>query len=142
MKKPPRDPNAPLLPPRPVVFSAISGFLLTIAVIYFYIERLTEGVLYARSAGLAVLILGCLLLVWSERAVEKPWFSMPIPRTARFWIVWFFVAVSLPVILEVQALNSIFQVAPLRLKDWGIALGLAVAAIGWRAFGWPSKKAE
>jgi len=135
MRRPPRDPKAALLPGGDVWYSVLSGGLLTVAVLAFYHARLSEGVPYARSAGLAALIIGSLLLVWSERAVDKPWFSMPFPRTLRFWVVWVLVAVSLPVIIEVPFLASIFQVVPLRLTDWGIALGLAVVSIGWRAFG-------
>jgi Ca2+-transporting ATPase len=136
MRQPPHAPQAPLLPTRLVILSALTGLLLTAAVFGFYALQLPRGEETARSAGLAVLILGILLLTWSERAGDKAWWKMPLPRTRRFWMVWLLVASSLPVILELPTLASIFRVEPLPLKDWGRAALLALAATGWRAFGW------
>ena len=135
MRQPPRPPQSSLLPARLVGLSALTGVFLTAAVFGFYALRLSQGVERARSAGLAVLILGILLLIWSERAVDKAWWRIPFPRNCRFWFVWFLVALSLPAILEIPNLAPVFRVEPLPLKDWGWAGTLALAATGWRAFG-------
>jgi Ca2+-transporting ATPase len=135
MTRPPRDPRAELLPRRPVTVSIISGILLTGATLFLFIDRLPEGVVYARGAGMAVLILGSLLLVWAERAVDRPWWRVPFPRTFRFWTVWLSVAVSLPLILEIPVLAGVFQVAPLPPAEWARAALLALAAVGPRVFG-------
>ncbi len=137
MSRPPRDPQAPLLARVPLGLSVLSGVLLSSAVFAFYLARLPLGAIYARSAGLAVLILGCLLLVFSERSVEKAWWKMPFPKTIRFWAVWLAVALSLPIIMETPWLEGVFQVCRLTAVDWGLACLLAVAAIGWRSMGRP-----
>jgi Ca2+-transporting ATPase len=139
MSKPPRDPKAPLLPLGSVILSALSGIFLSGVVLAFYLVRLPLGVVHARSAGLAVLILGSLLLVFSERAMDQPWWKVPFPRTARFWVVWLAVALSLPVIMETPWLEGVFQVERLSLEDWGWAALLACAAIGWRSLGFGSR---
>ncbi len=135
MRRPPRDPHAPLLSLPRVLLSALTGVFLTAAVLGFYVTRLPQGEIVARSAGMAVLILGILLLIWSERAVDKPWWEMPFPRTRRFWIIGCLVGLSLPAILEFQPLASVFRMAPLAPGDWERAALLAFAAVGWRMFG-------
>ncbi len=128
--------RASILPRGPVILSSISGIALSIAVFTFFHMRLPIGIVYARSSGMAVLILGCLLLVFSERAVDKAWWKMPFPRTRRFWTVWLIVALSLPAIMEIPWLEDIFQVCRLTPLDWGWAVLLALVAVGWRSFGW------
>jgi len=108
---------------------------LTATVLGFYVARLSQGEIAARSAGMAVLILGILLLIWSERAADKPWWKMPFPRTRRFWVIGCLVGLSLPAILEFQPLASVFRMEPLALGDWERAALLAFAAVGWRMFG-------
>ncbi|HVZ79160.1 MAG TPA: cation transporting ATPase C-terminal domain-containing protein, partial [bacterium] len=134
---PPRDPAAPFLSRPEVLRSALSGLLLTLATLAFFARRLPAGEAYARGAGLTVLVLGILLLTWAERAGVRPWWKVPWPRTAVFWVVLPLVAASLVLILEVPALAGVFRVAPLSPKDGAIACGLAWAAVGWRAWGRP-----
>ena len=141
MSKPPRDPRASLLSRGSVILSVLSGTFLSGAVLTFYLYSLPMGVVHARSAGLATLILGSLLLVFSERAMEQAWWKMPFPSTARFWVVWLAVALSLPVIMETPWLESVFQVERLSLGDWGRAALLAFATVGWRMFGLGKKEA-
>jgi Ca2+-transporting ATPase len=137
MTKPPRDPAAPLLARGPILGSVLTGTLLTLAVLAFYFLRLPRGEAYARSAGLALLILGVLLLIWAERAGEKSWWKAGLPRTSRFWTVFLLVALSLPLILQVPSVASSFRVASLEAFDWGWAALGALAAVGWRAPGFP-----
>ncbi|HUO57094.1 MAG TPA: HAD-IC family P-type ATPase, partial [bacterium] len=142
MERPPRDPEAELLEKGPVWVSVISGMLLTSAVLWNFVTHLSQGLVYARSAGMAVLIMGSLLLVWAERAVDKPWWKLPFPRTKRFWTVWLAVALTLPAIMEIPWLEEIFQVTGISLADWGRAALLALAVIGWRAVGIPGHRGK
>jgi Ca2+-transporting ATPase len=135
MQKPPRDPQAELLPMGQVWVSLITGTFLTAAVMSMFLLHLSQGLVYARSTGMAALILGSLVLVWAERAVDKAWWRMPFPRTRRFWTVWLAVALSLPAIMEIHWLESVFQVTRISLSDWGLAALLPFTAIGWRMFG-------
>jgi Ca2+-transporting ATPase len=135
MRRPPRDPRRPLLPWTLILPSVLSGVLLTLACLLLYAWRQPAGEVPARSQALAVLVLGSLLLVWSERAKDGPWNRMPFPRGARFWIVYLPVAASLPIFMEIPAFASALRVAPLRLRDWGLCLLLASSSVVWRVFG-------
>jgi hypothetical protein len=63
MKRPPRDPHAPLIRRPQVIRSAFSGALLTVAALVEYAARLDRGETYARAAAMVVVILGSLFLV-------------------------------------------------------------------------------
>jgi Ca2+-transporting ATPase len=133
MRRPPRSPRAPLVPRRLVRRSLLSGATLMFAAFWAYAAHLGEGLAYARSMGVAVLIAGSLLLVWAERAGDRPLLTMPLPRSWRFWGVWGGVALSLPLFMYVPAIAGVFQIEPLRADDWALVVGLALASVIWRA---------
>jgi Ca2+-transporting ATPase len=139
MLRPPRDPRAPLVPPRLVLRSLLSGAILAAGAFWAYVAHLGAGVAYARSLGVAVIVAGSLLLVWAERATEGSFLAMPLPRSLRFWLVWGLVALSLPVFMRVPWTRAVFQIQPLGAEDWGIVLGIAVASVAWRAIPWPGR---
>ncbi len=138
MRRPPRDPGEPLVPLGLAALSLASGALLTAGALWAYAAHLAEGVAYARSLGVAVVVAGSLCFVWTERARGKPLLSMPFPRTLRFWMVWGLVAISLPVFMHVPAIASVFQIQPLLPSDWALVLALALGSIAWRAVPWRS----
>ncbi len=133
MRRPPRDPRQPLVPGRLAARSLASGALLTAAALWAYVAHLPEGVAYARSLGVAVVVAGSLCFVWAERAMGKPFLSVPMPRTRRFWVVWLLVAASLPVFMHVPATAAVFQMQPLHSSDWALVLALAAGSVAWRA---------
>jgi hypothetical protein len=110
------------------------------AAFWAYAGHLGQGVEYARSLGIAVVIAGSLLLVWAERAGDRSLFSAPLPRTWQFWMVWGGVALSLPVFMHVPAIAGIFQIVPLSLRDWALVAGVSAAAVAWRAV--PARRRE
>ena len=135
MRRPPRDPRAPLLPRPMVVRSVASGVLITATALLLYVLRLPAGETVARGVALAALVSGSLLLVFAERAFDAPWSSTPLPRTARFWGIWAVAALSLPLALEAPPIARLMRAGPLSMTDWLLALGCAAASVGWRAFG-------
>ena len=142
MRRPPRDPESPLLPLQLALPSLLSGMILTAAAFGMYWMRLETGESDARSGAIVVLILGSLVLIWAERAADRPWYSVPWPRTARFWMVWSFVAVSLPLFMHIPPIAQTLGIGPLRIRDWMLAAGLAIASVGWRACGTSWLKAK
>jgi Ca2+-transporting ATPase len=125
MRRPPRPPGAPILPRRPLALSLLSGAMLAGAALCLYSERLALGEAAARSAAMAVVIAGGLLLVLAERGARG---------SARLFVVCGVVALSLPLAIYFAPLASALQLAPLGLAGWTWALLLAVAAVGWRRF--------
>jgi len=136
MRRPPRDPRAPLLSRGLAIRSLLSGATLMVAALWAYASHLPEGVEYARSLGIAVLIAGSLLLVWVERAGDRPVLATPFPRTRQFWLVWGGVAASLPLFMHLPVTSGIFQIQTLSGSDWGLVFWLSLVAVGWRIVPW------
>jgi Ca2+-transporting ATPase len=137
MDRPPRSPGASVLPGRLLGRSVISGGIVAVAALALYVWRLPDGVEIARGAALTAVIAGGLALTWAERALDQPWSSVPLPRTARSWIVVGFVAATMPVAMLVPGLHRVLQIDPIGLADWGLAIAIAVLAVGWRVRGVP-----
>ena len=131
MKRPPRDPRAPLIRRPQVIRSAFSGALLTVAALAEYAARLDRGETYARAAAMVVVILGSLFLMWAELAGDRPWWRTPLPRRASFWIVSVLVAASLPIFMALGTIATLLQIAPIAPRDWAIAAALAVVPVMW-----------
>ncbi|MDE3043083.1 MAG: cation-translocating P-type ATPase, partial [Nitrospirota bacterium] len=135
MQRPPRDPESPVLPFQLALPSLLSGMMLTAAVFGMYWMHLETGEIFARSGAIVVLILGSLVLIWAERAGHRPWYSVPWPRTVRFWMVWSLVAVSLPLFMHIPPIAETLGIGPLPTRDWMLAAGIAITSVGWRAWG-------
>jgi Ca2+-transporting ATPase len=132
MRAPPRDPEAPILPRRLALRSAVAGLLLTLGALGLYVVRLGQGVDVARSGALAVLILGSLTLTWAERALDQPWHRVAWPRWPRFWIVTGLILASLPALTLIPQVARTLQLAAVAPLDLLIAAVLAVASVAWR----------
>jgi hypothetical protein len=114
------------------VRALVSGALLTAGSLAIYLTRLDAGVEPARGAALAAIVLGSLGLVWAERALDRPWATVGIPRRPRFWVVCGLVGASVPLFLLVPPLAAALAIGPLAARDWILAAAVAVAAVAWR----------
>jgi len=132
MLKPPRGSDSRLLDRRSVARSVISGVLLTFAALALYVAHERADVPHARSLALIVVIAGNLALAFAERAIDAAGRITEIPRGARFWIMWFTVAASLPVCMEIAPLARLLEIARPSLVDWAAAIGAALVCVGWR----------
>jgi Ca2+-transporting ATPase len=135
MSQPPRRADSPLLQRAAIYRSVISGLLITMAALWMYASRVDVDVLRARSMALTVVIAGNLILVWAERAMDRPWWKVEIPRGPRFWLVWLAVAASLPLCMQVSFMEETLEIAPLTIDQWAAAIGTAVLCVAWRFFG-------
>ncbi len=135
MKRPPRDPHAPLIGRAQVIRSAFSGALLIVVALAEYATRLDRGEAYARGAAMVVVILGSLFLMWAELAGDRPWWRTPLPARSSFWIVSMLVAASLPIFMALGPIAALLQIAPIAARDWAIATALAVVPVLWRMAG-------
>jgi P-type Ca2+ transporter type 2C len=135
MRRPPRDPRAPLVDGARVLRSALSGALLTGAALFEYAIRLDRGEPYARGAAMVVVIVGSLFLMWAEIAGDRPWWRTPLPARASFWIVSVLVAASLPVFMAVGPAADLLRIAPVAPRDWAMAAALALIPVLWRIGG-------
>jgi Ca2+-transporting ATPase len=132
MRRPPRDPRAPMLPRSSTLRSTVSGALLTIAVLVVYGWHVRASADYARALALATLILGYQILVIVERASTARGVRALFPRSVRFWLVWGASAVSLPILMYIPTTASLLNLSPMRPAGWLVALVFATLAVGWR----------
>jgi Ca2+-transporting ATPase len=132
MRRPPRDPRAPMLPRSASFRSVLSGALLTVAVFVIYASRVGQSADQARGLALATLIIGYQILVLVERAASAERPGAFLPRSVRFWVIWSAAGISLPIIMHFQGTATLFNVTPLSAGGWLLAMVAASAAVGWR----------
>lgn len=142
MRRPPRDPRAAILQPADAMRSAMCGAMLAVGAIVVFALRLPHGEVYARSVAMVVAVGGSLMLVWASLAGRRAWWRVPAPRSAKFWLVILGVGATLPIFMRTGPLAAILMIAPIELRDWAIALAIAVIAVSWTAFGISTNNSE
>jgi len=132
MRRPPRDPRAPMLPRGAVTRSTLSGAMLTVAVLVIFRARLAHGADAARATALATLLVGYQILALVERAATARGPRALLPSGWRPWLVWAASGLSLPLLMYVPATAALMGLRALDAREWLVALGAATAAVGWR----------
>jgi Ca2+-transporting ATPase len=135
MERPPRRRDEPILPRALLARAVASGAALAAGALAVFVAQRHAGMDAARAAALVVVIVGGLALVVAERALDRPWWRVPWPRGARFWIVCGLVAVSLPLAIGVPALARALHLAAPAPLAGAVAAALGIAAVAWRAGG-------
>jgi Ca2+-transporting ATPase len=132
MRAPPRPPKAPLLPREAVLRSALVGVALTASVMWLYVNHQAEGEVAARSLAWTTLLLGYQVLVLVEWAALRGKKSTMLPHKPVVWILWSICGASLPIAMAFAPLARVLHLQQLALHEWGLALGVALAATVWR----------
>ncbi len=130
MQRPPRSPHAPLLPRRALWSSLLAGLTLSAAALWLYVDHLPDGDVAARSLAWACLLLGYQVLVLVEWAALRG--GRRLPTRPLVWLVWASCLLSLPLAMAFAPLAATLRLRMLSLGEWGLALGFALAATGWR----------
>jgi Ca2+-transporting ATPase len=133
MKRPPRDPKAPLFGGRLVGLSLLQGasvLVILLAVLMVTLGR-GKGELEARSVTFVTLVVASLALIFVNRSwrlsiVE----TLRIPNKALWWVVGAGV-LFLGLILYVPFLRDLFRFAPLHADDIGLSVGAGILGIAW-----------
>jgi Ca2+-transporting ATPase len=133
MNRPPRDPEAPLLPRAAVTRSAVSGLMLAMASFAAYWWQWQSlGEAQARAISLIVLLTGYQTLIFAERLALPALAVDRVPRTLVFWTVWMASGASLFLILYVPAAAQMFRVEPPPAVPGLAAILLGALAVVWR----------
>jgi P-type Ca2+ transporter type 2C len=133
MRSPPRDPSAPIVSLWPGLRSALCGALVAAGTLWLYHYRLSHGEAYARGAAMTAVLAGSILLVAAEMARNPGRRKTQIPFGWRFWLVCIPVAASLPIFMAIHPVATLLGIKWIGLSDFGIALLIALLAVGWRA---------
>jgi len=132
MHRPPRPPDAPVIPLMPGLIAAASGALLAAGGLWLYHWRLANGQAYARTVAFTTILAGNILLTAAEIARNPGRPQTRVPLGLRFWIVSALVAASLPIFISIGPVAALLGISWISLYDFGLALLIALLAVGWR----------
>jgi magnesium-transporting ATPase (P-type) len=93
----------------------------------------------ARTLAFAILIVGSVMLVFSERAHDRSWTTAGLPTSMRARIVLLLVIGSVPAMVYTPPLANALGLAPMSTARWVLAIAAGVASVGWRALMSPSR---
>ena len=131
MKRPPRNPNAPLFGMGQIIFSLFEGFVGLLAVLLVFGFSLYRDYNEAevRTLTFATLVLGMLGLIFVNRSrSHNLWRTLRLPNRAAWWVVGGALSFLAAVIYIPQA-REIFRFAELQWPDLVIAIGAGALAV-------------
>jgi P-type Ca2+ transporter type 2C len=131
MRRPPRDPGAPLFTARFVVWSLLQGALVLALVAGLFVMALRQGLpeTDARSLAFAALVATNLGLVLVNRSLGASIFAaLTRPNAALWWVVAATAAILAGVILFPSA-RELFHFGPLHGDDLVVALACGLASL-------------
>jgi Ca2+-transporting ATPase len=131
MRRPPRDPRAPLFSARLVGASLARGavVLAVLLAMFLYVLGSHRGELEARAVTFTTLVVANLALIVAHRSSRRSLAAtLRVPNRALWWVVGAAV-VLLGLVLGVPALRGLFRMAPLHLGDVALAVGAGIASV-------------
>jgi len=131
MRRPPRDPEAPLFGPRLAALSFARGAVVLAAVGALFLALIARGVPEpaARAAGFVALVACNFLLVVLTRSRGALLATALFRRNRAFWGMLAITAALLAAALVVPPLRALFGFAPPSGGMLGAALGTTLAAL-------------
>jgi Ca2+-transporting ATPase len=133
MRRPPRDPRAPLFDARLLAGSLLLGATMLAAVVAAYGWAVAGGAppAAARALGFAAIVFGNLALIFVNRSADRPVLeSLRQPNAALWWITGGALA-ALAVAIYVPPVAAVFQFAPLAVHEVGVALLAGAGGVAW-----------
>ncbi len=123
MRRPPRDPNEPILRSvewRTILFIGLLQAVVSLGVFAWALE--TRNLNEARNLAFSTLVFGELLRAFSARDAERPFWEIGLLSNVRlFGIVVVSIVIQLA-IHHIPATQALFQIGELSLLDCGISL--------------------
>ena len=133
MRRPPRDPRAPLFDAEMLVTGLGLGASVLAAVfaVYWWGQNSGRAEGELRALGFAAIVFGNLALILANRSRERSIAAtLARPNPALWWIVLGTLAALAAVIYVPQA-AEIFRFAPLEIGDVAIAIAAGAAGVVW-----------
>jgi Ca2+-transporting ATPase len=133
MRRPPRDPRAPLYSARLVVLSLLqgAGVLALLLAVFLVVLARGRGELEARAVTFATLVVANLALIVVNRSWTRTLSATLRVRNRALWWVIGAAVVFLGLALYVPALRGPFRMTPLGAADLALALGAGIAGVAW-----------
>jgi Ca2+-transporting ATPase len=133
MRRPPRDPRAPLFGKSLLAQSLLRGtsiLVVLLAVFWLTLHR-GRGEIEARGLTFATLIVANLGLIIVNRSQTRPLReTLRMPNPAFWWVIAGAVAFSV-LVLYAPLLRGLFRIAILHFDDVGLCVAAGIIAVGW-----------
>ncbi|MCI0330573.1 MAG: cation-transporting P-type ATPase [candidate division Zixibacteria bacterium] len=125
MKKPPLDPNRPILPASELTISVLTGLSIGLAVLGLYWYELASGALAAGARGMAVasLVIAEVFLVTIELSRKGVTIAL---KNHFFWITRVLTISVLLSFIYLPPMAQAMQLAPIHFQDWLKVLAVAL----------------
>jgi Ca2+-transporting ATPase len=132
MKRPPRDPRAPLFGGRVLAVSLLQGLSVVIVVLAVYVAAVRAGQSEAETRALtfAAFLFANLALIFTNRSWSRVIVASPL-KDATLWAVTSGALVFLALVLYVPPLAELFRFAPLGAVDMAVCAGAGALGITW-----------
>jgi Ca2+-transporting ATPase len=132
MRRPPRNPRAPLFGRRLLAISGLQGAAVLAVVLALYAIALRSGrsEAEARALTFAAFLLSNLALIFTNRSWSRVILASSL-RDPTLWSVTGGALAFLGLVVYVPPLAKLFSFAPLGVDDLGLAAGAAALGITW-----------
>jgi Ca2+-transporting ATPase len=132
MRRPPRDPRAPMFGRRVIVLSAAQGAAVLAVVLAVYGTALSLGEVEAEARALtfATFLVANLALIFTNRSWSRTVTSSSL-RGATLWGVTAGALVFLALVVYVPPLAALFRFAPLGVVDVALCTGAGALSVAW-----------
>ena len=129
MRRPPRDPRAPLFTARLVLWSLLQGLVVLAAVALLFAAALRSGMTEPQARGLAfaTLVLGNFALILVNRSTDRSFAATVSRPNAALWRVLAATIALLALALYLPVLQRVFAFGVLGLGSIGLVLATAFA---------------
>ncbi len=133
MKRPPRDPRAPLFGRRALTLSLVQGAIVMVVVVAVFGIALHRGQSELESRGLTftTFMVANLGLIFTNRSWSRSAGTEPRPHNQALWWVSGGAVAFLALVFVIPTLRGLFRFAPLHLVDLAICLGAGAASVLW-----------
>jgi P-type Ca2+ transporter type 2C len=133
MRRPPRDPGAPLFDRGMLLTSLLQGLTVLIAVGVLYWLALRSGLEEDRARAMAfgAIVLGNIGLILSNRSQTRTLFATLRTPNLAIWLVSGSALVGLLLAIYVPALEQLFKFRALLPQDLAACAAAAGIGIGW-----------
>jgi Ca2+-transporting ATPase len=137
MRRPPRDPRAPLYSARLVGVSLLQGAVVLGLLLAVYLVTLGRGAgeLEARALTFTTLVIANLALITVNRSWTRTLIAtLRVRNLAQWWTIGGALA-FLGLVLYVPALRALFRLATLHVDDLALALAAGLGGVVWFEIG-------
>ena len=133
MRRPPRNPRAPLFGRSLIGLSLMQGLSVLVVVIAVYAISLQRSLpeAHARALTFTTLIIADVALIFTNRSWSTTFLqSLRVRNPWLWWIAGGAIALLL-LVLYVPGLSSLFRFLPPHRVDWAICVSAGMLSVGW-----------